>query len=88
MQTKKGYVGLIFLIVGLAFILYWFVYLWNNNWLSGRLNISSDPLNSDATTLENQPPKAINEQLNDLRKDVKNLQDKRDQEIMNELNAK
>lgn len=86
MKTKKGYIGLVFLIVGVALMLYWFVYLWNNNWYGGELKIPDNALNGNASVDANQPPKAINEQLNDLRKDVKNLQNKRDQEILNELN--
>lgn len=91
MQNKKGYLGLIFLLVGVALMLFWFVYLWNNNWYSGSLKIPNNALNgnsSNSAAPSNQPAKGINDQLNDLRKDVKALQDKKDQEIMNELNAK
>jgi hypothetical protein len=83
LKTKKGYIGIIFIIVIVAFALFWFFYLWNKNWFGGRLNIPSNDLNGGATSPE--VPKGINTQLNDLRKDVKTLQDKKDQEIMNEL---
>jgi hypothetical protein len=85
-KTKKGYMGLVFILAAVIFILGWFAYLWNNNWLGGRLSIPDNALNGNSVTPENQAPKAIDAQLNDLRKDVKALQDKKDQEIMNELN--
>jgi len=85
-KTKNGFAGLIFLVIGIAFILFWFVYLWNHNWFSGKLSIPSNALNDSTTIDANQSPKAINEQLNDLRQDVKTLQDKKDKEIIDELN--
>jgi hypothetical protein len=90
-NKRKGYVGLIMLIAGLVFIAGWFFYLWKHNWLGGKLNIpqnSFDAKGQDSESLTNQPPQEMNNQLNQFRQDVKNLQDKKDQEILNELNKK
>lgn len=86
MKTKKGFVGLIFLVAGVAFMLFWFVYLWNNGWYSGKLSVPNNVSNGNTAVDANQPPKSIDAQLNDLRKDVKALQDKKDKEILDELN--
>lgn len=85
-KTKKGFVGLIFLVIGVALMLYWFVYLWNNSWYGGKLNLPDNALGGNTAVQENQPSKSVDAQLNDLRQDIKALQDKKDQEILDELN--
>lgn len=83
-KTKKGFIGIIFIIICVAVFVVWFAYLWNKNWFGGRLNISNDGLNINTKNAET--PKSIDGQLNDLRQDVKALQDKKDKEIFDELN--
>lgn len=61
----------------------WMIYLYRSDWFGG-INISGDNLNP-GTAANGSMPKDINGQLDNLRQNVKNLQDKKDQEIMNEL---
>lgn len=73
------------LIVVLAIIV-WMVFMMKNNWLGG--NGISESLNPNNSTNTEAPrnTQEINAQLNDLRQDVKALQDKKDKEILDELN--
>ena len=69
----------------------WFVYLWNHNWFGGGLNVPSLSTQNDSGSLipqesTNSNPGDINKQLNRLRTDVKNLENKKNQEINDELN--
>ena len=84
-KTKKGFLGLIAMLIVVVAIVVWMLFMMRNNWLGG--NGISESLNPNNTgTQAPQNSKEINAQLNDLRQDVKALQDKKDQEILDELN--
>lgn len=78
-NRKKGYIGLIALIIVVAVIITWSGYLWYKQW-NLDLNVDINPQEENAQG-ETQENKAINEQLNDLRQDVNELQNKKNQEI-------
>ncbi len=81
MQNKKGYVGLIALLVVVLIAVFWMVYLWRTQWFkTPALNINGT--DNKTGVAEN---KDAAEQLNDLREDVKQLQDKKNQEIYDAL---
>lgn len=72
-MKQKGYVLIVALIILTSIVVMWYLYFWKKQWFSSP---SFNP--GKEKTKEN---KNINEQLNDLRGDMKNIQDKRDQEI-------
>ena len=74
-ETKNlgGYIGLIAIIIVTLVIATWFAYLWQKQWFKG-FNIGI----GENKTEENKP---VTEQLNDLRVDLKQIQDKKDKEI-------
>jgi len=94
LKNKKGYMGLVAILVIVVIFLAWFAYLWNKNWFGGGIKVPSLSTQNENGQQENSStatpanPGDINNQLNTLRTDVKNLQDKKDQEIFNELNKK
>jgi hypothetical protein len=90
-QNKKGFFSLIAILVIVLVFMLWFVYLWNHNWFGGGLNVPSLSTQNDSGSLipqepANSNPGDINKQLNRLRTDVKNLENKKNQEINDELN--
>jgi len=84
-KNKGGYVGIIAILIVVIFIALWMAYLWNNNWFGGGIKVPSlqNQNNSSENTTTN--PGDINNQLNTLQKDIKNIQDKKDQEVYDNL---
>lgn len=79
-KNKGGYMGIIAILIVVAFAVLWMAYLWRQNIVGGlNVNISG---NEESKT---EPPKQINEQLNDLKKDIKDIQNKKDQEVYDNL---
>jgi len=86
-KNKNGYMGIIAILVGVIFAALWMAYLWNKNWFGSGINVPSlQNQNNQSGNATTANPGDINNQLNTLRKDIKNIQDKKDQEIINELN--
>ena len=72
-KNPSGYIGLIAILIVTLAIVFWFVYLWNKQWFKGfNIGIGENKIE------ENKP---VTEQLNDLRVDLKQIQDKKDKEI-------
>jgi len=94
MKNKKGFTSLIAILVIMVIFFAFFAYLWNGNWFGGGINMPSltdqngGTQSGNSTTPVKENTGDINKQLNTLRTDVKNLQDQKDQEILNELNKK
>jgi len=76
-NNPRGYIGLIALLVVVFIAVFWMLYLWRTQWFK------SPALNINGTNNENgvMESKDASQQLNNLREDVKQLQDKKDQEI-------
>lgn len=85
MKNQKGFIGLISILIVVIIAALFMVYLFKGSWLSGGVDISGKNLNLKKSA-DDQMPKDINSQLDDLRQNVKDLQNKKDQEIMSELN--
>jgi len=88
-ENKNGYIGLIMLLAVLVIMLVWMGYLWSHNWFGDGVvvpQVSDSQSQSGVTTSPATNPGDVSQQLNALRKDISNIQDKKDQEIYNELN--
>jgi hypothetical protein len=70
-KNPSGYIGLIAILIATLVIVFWFIYLWNKQWFKGF----------NLTGREEAENKPVTEQLNDLRVDLKEIQDKKDKEI-------
>lgn len=76
-KNLNGYIGIIAIVIVVIVFMLWFAYLWQKQWFKGfNLGIGENK------TEENKP---VTEQLNDLRVDLKQIQDKKDQEIYNAM---
>ena len=74
----KGYVRLIAILIVTIVIALWFAYIWKKQWFTG--------INLNLNGKKQEENKNVNQQLDDLRGDMNQLQKKRDQEIYNEIN--
>ena len=87
MKNHKGFIGLIAILVVVAIGALWMAYLLKNNWL-GKSNMNlSGGLPGASTNVDSQS-KDINGQLNDLRQNLKTVQNNEDQKINNAMNGK
>lgn len=87
MKNKKinlgGYIGLVAILVVTLVAVLWMLYLWRQNIIGGlNINISGNE------EIKTEQPKDMTEQLDDLRGDIKNIQDKKDQEIFDAMENK
>lgn len=76
-KNEKGFIGLLSILVVIVVAAIWLLYLYQNGWggkgkmdLSGGLPGAQESQSTD-----------INGQLDDLKKNVKNIQDAKDKEI-------
>jgi hypothetical protein len=77
MQKQKGFIGIIAILIVVVIAALWMAYLFKHNWF-GTPNISGETnVQKDSAT-----------QLNDLRQNMKNIQDQKDREIFNAMNGK
>ena len=73
-KNQKGFIGLIALLVVVVIAAIWMAYLFKHNWF-GAPDISG---NSSGSAIA---PKDVPAQLDDLRANIKNIQDKEDKKI-------
>ncbi len=74
-KNPSGYIGLIAILIVTLVTVFWFIYLWNKQWFKGF----------NLTGKEETGNKPVTEQLNNLRTDLKQIQEKKDQEIYNAM---
>ena len=86
MKNKKGFISLIAMFIVIIVAAFWMLYLFKQDWFGrGSLNFSQGLGNAnDNTNVQNS--KDISGQLDNLRQNIKSIQDKKDKEILNELN--
>jgi uncharacterized membrane protein YraQ (UPF0718 family) len=86
MQNKKGFISLIAILIVIIVAAFWMLYLFKREWFgANNLNLSGGLTNAiDGNNA--QTPKDITGQLDNLRQNVKTIQDKKDREILDELN--
>lgn len=80
MPNKNGYATLVMLLVALVLGALWFAYIWNGNWFGPKSGTGQAVSGSDTGQNLN-----AQQQIDVVRDNMKNLQDKRDQEIYKEL---
>ncbi len=80
MRNKNGYVTLIMLLVALVLGALWFAYIWNGSWFGPKSGTGEALSGSDTGQNLN-----AQQQVDTVRQNMKNLQNKRDQEIYGEL---
>lgn len=76
MKNEKGFIGLIAALVVIVVAAFWLMYLYKNGWGKGGMNLSNG-----LPGAEESQSTDINGQLDDLKKNVKNIQNSKDQEI-------
>ena len=85
-KNRGGYMGIIAILIVVTFAALWMAYLWKNNWFGGGIKVPSlQNQNNPSENTTTASPGDINNQLNTLRKDIKNIQDKKDQEVYDNL---
>jgi len=83
MKNEKGFIGLIAILVVVAIAAFWMLHLYQGGWGKGGMNLSDG-----LPGAEESQSTDINGQLDDLRKNVKNIQDAKDQEIYDAMGEK
>ncbi len=87
MKNQKGFIGLIAILVVVVLAVFWMAYIMKTNWLgTADTNLSNSI--SGAGTDASPQSKDINGQLDDLRQNVKKIQDNKDKEIYDAMGAK
>lgn len=81
MKSKKGFVGLIAILIVLAIAVIWMVYLLRHNWYSAP-DLHIPVSGSETQGVEN---KSVPAQLDALKQDMKRIQDEKDKEIRAEM---
>ena len=82
-KTKNpgGYITLIMILIITVAAVLWMLYLWKKQWVGG-LNVNQNDIPETQNNSEN---KNAVEQLDQLRGQLKNITDKKDQEVEKEL---
>jgi hypothetical protein len=87
MQKQKGFIGLIAILVVVVIGALWMAYLLRGNWLSkSNMNLSGGLPGTNSSA--DAQPKDINGQLNDLRQNMRTVQNNEDQKINNAMSGK
>lgn len=93
MRNKKGYAGMVAIMIIVTIGVLWMLYEFKNNWLGvANTNLSKDlpKVTNNNISPDIQPEatqaKSISGQLDDLRKNVQDVQSAHDRQIADELN--
>ena len=85
MRNEKGFIGLLSMLVVIVVAAIWLLYLYQNGWGGeGKMNLSGGLPGAE----NNSQSSDINGQLDDLRKNVKSIQDSKDKEIYDAMGGK
>jgi len=77
MKNEKGFIGLLSILVVMVVAVFWMLYLYQNGWGKGGMSLTNGLPGAD----KNLQATDINGQLDDLRKNVKDIQNAKDKEI-------